>query len=67
MSHYTSSGDDSGVDVKELQFQLNKLQEQNKLLHNQMAEVEETILLLRSENSILISEMKRQAVSFGIS
>lgn len=59
MSHYTSSGDDSGVDVKELQFQLNKLQEQNKLLHNQMAEVEETILLLRSENAILISETKR--------
>lgn len=47
------------MDLKELQFQFNKLQEENQLLQEQMADVEETNVSLRSENSLLKSKINR--------
>lgn len=53
-----SSADD-GVDAKELQFQLNKLLEEKKNFLSQITEADESISLLRSENSYLKTELKK--------
>ncbi|KAI9555383.1 hypothetical protein GHT06_017898 [Daphnia sinensis] len=47
------------VDVKELQFQYNRLQEQNTLLQEQMDAVEESNISLKSENSLLKNKINR--------
>ncbi|XP_057380976.1 uncharacterized protein LOC130703541 isoform X2 [Daphnia carinata] len=47
------------VDVKELQFQYNRLQEQNTLLQEQMDAVEESNISLKSENSLLKTKINR--------
>ena len=39
--------------MKELKQQINRLQDKNKLLHEQMADVEETNNALKTENSKL--------------
>lgn len=53
-----SSADD-GIDVKELQFQLNKLIEEKRNFLSQITEADETISSLRSENAHLKIELKR--------
>ncbi|XP_046652411.1 golgin subfamily B member 1-like [Daphnia pulicaria] len=47
------------VDVKELQFQFIRLQEQNNLLQEQMDAVEESNISLKSENSVLKNKINR--------
>ncbi|KAK4022479.1 hypothetical protein OUZ56_007941 [Daphnia magna] len=47
------------VDVKELQFQYNRLQKQNTLLQEQMDAVEESNISLKSENSLLKNKINR--------
>lgn len=47
------------MDIKELQFQFNRLQQENSVLLEQMADVEETNISLRTENSQLKSKINR--------
>jgi hypothetical protein len=47
------------LDVKELQFQFIRLQEQNNLLQEQMDAVEESNISLKSENSILKNKINK--------
>ena len=46
-------------DVKELKFQYSRIQEANNLLQEQMVDVEETNLLLRSENTNLKTKITK--------
>lgn len=50
------------MDIKELQYQFNRLQEENILLQEQMADVEESNVSLRSENSQLKSRINKWVI-----